>query len=328
MKPNRKKRTATSKGADIGRKWRTRNRLLHDAVAFLRQLHRPLEICATPDDEYCEFDVGIREPNGDVDLIATFRKEEDAKALVAMSEAVVAATMNGKSHEKESYADRSQRAKSEALAVIHESIHHPDAPERDDLLPDDVADHLLMACFISGTVRAAQNAERMHGVPASLLISLAIQQEWDYRELRPSVGPYFLSLADRLKKDPRLQPALAVASNPLAFAEELHRSGVMDYDPQGCVSGVIDRMNTYRLHELNVVHVTPHEIREYLRHCDQSLDSIFEVLVAAQRWRGFVWAGVADGRARMLPGIYPPRHDARASGKPKELRRASKLARP
>jgi hypothetical protein len=127
-----------------------------------------------------------------------------------------------------------------------------------------------MACFISGTVRAAQNAERAHGVPTSVLIAFALDDcgdGWDYRTLVPDVQSYFMELAKALKGDRQFRPALAVAADPDAFAEELRRWGMWGADSLKQLD-MLGRMKKYELHELNVVHVIPESIRA--RRCDEA----------------------------------------------------------
>ncbi|MBZ5627734.1 MAG: hypothetical protein LAO06_02595 [Acidobacteriia bacterium] len=147
-----------------------------------------------------------------------------------------------------------------ALADIHAADYHPDTGEDflgDISLPSEVSQTLMVACFISGTVLAAQNAEREHGVPTSLLIASARYREGeDYRSLRPDVKTYFSRLAQRLKDDQSFRPALAVAGNPDALVEELRRSGVEE------AKDLISSIERYGLDELNVVHVTPEEISQ------------------------------------------------------------------
>lgn len=123
------------------------------------------EITARPDAEYDYFDIGIREPNGDVLLIGQTWNEDDAKLLIAAGAALGAARNSDKG---------------EMLQLRH-SIDGvidlwPARFAKKNLLPNKIVDHIYFAHFLTHAVLPAQVAQRTTGVPASLLIAEAVTE--------------------------------------------------------------------------------------------------------------------------------------------------------
>lgn len=209
------------------------------------------EITARPDAEYDYFDIGIREPNGDVLLIGQTWNEDDAKLLIAAGAALGAARNSDKG---------------EMLQLRH-SIDGvidlwPARFAKKNLLPNKIVDHIYFAHFLTHAVLPAQVAQRTTGVPASLLIAEAVTEfgtegreigvhsDGDFKIGRVGIDAWFLALAKRRKKTVALAPALAVAGDRSAFIEEIRKcEGVWEPRVRG---GILQTLAYYDLQDCDL----------------------------------------------------------------------------
>ncbi len=219
MKPSRKKKKTAKPPTPQPAKSKFRRRSLKSV-----NLHRLWEITARPDAEYDCFDVGIRESDGDVRLVAHTYNEDDAKLLVAAGAALAAANNS----------DESQ------VLQLRHSLDGvielwPTGFAKKNLLPHKTVEHIHFAHFLTYAVPPAQEAQRATGVPASLLIAEAITQfgtegreigvhsDGNFNIGRVGIDAWFLAVAKRRAKTVALAPALAAAGDRAAFIEELRK---------------------------------------------------------------------------------------------------------
>ena len=239
----------------------------------------------------------------------------------------------------ETCVDRYFRTVRKALAAINAAwFDEPDLP--DDVhrrfLPTQLLHSLELTCFISGTVFAAQNAERVHGVPTSLLIPWAIYKRepgWDYRTLRPDVESYFLRLAQRLKNDKSLGPALAVASDPVAFIEELRQSKIWGDGRMEGKEDVLHCMEDYHLDQLNVAPWAPGALppdKSQMLQFRHSLDRVIELRPTGLVKRNLLPAKTVehiDFAHFLTYAVLPAQEAQRATGVPASLLIAEAVTR-
>ncbi len=108
--------------------------------------------------------------------------------------------------------------------------------ERPAVLPAELYDKLAMLATISHLGPAAQNAQRVHGVPASFLIASHIT-DYGFHQIPPSeegerfAGErHFLNEARGLATSRKFSSALKLADSPVAYARRLWWLGFFDED--------------------------------------------------------------------------------------------------
>ncbi len=103
-----------------------------------------------------------------------------------------------------------------------------------DVIPDRLFDDLAIVVTISCIGPAAQNAMRVHGVPASFLIA-KFMTDCGYVTQPPETEqgerfPFelmFLKAAKNLASNKRFSPALKLANSPIAYAQRLKDLGLV-----------------------------------------------------------------------------------------------------
>jgi hypothetical protein len=184
---------------------------------------REWKITARPDADYDCFDIGMRAPNGDVTLVAHTNDENAANLLVAAGVALAAS--------KGSVRDEMDRLHSSLRGILD---RWPYGLVNEHLLPERMVDNLYKLDFLAHAVLPAQKAQRATGVPASLLIALAMMEyggaacdigvlESSTFNIGPEVGIYawFLGVGNHLAKTAALRPVIAAAGDRAAFLDEI-----------------------------------------------------------------------------------------------------------
>jgi hypothetical protein len=98
--------------------------------------------------------------------------------------------------------------------------------EGSDLIPTTIMEHFSLLLILSRIGLAAQNAQRVHGVPASLLIGKYLTDYgWDPEHSGEKAGRLFLKEADTLRRN--LPGDLNLLSSPVEYAIALRKLGAL-----------------------------------------------------------------------------------------------------
>jgi hypothetical protein len=93
-----------------------------------------------------------------------------------------------------------------------------------DLIPGAVMEHFLLLLILSRIGRAAQNAQRVYGVPASFLIGkYLVDYGWDDEHSSEEAQQVFLKEAETLSRN--FPTELDLLSSPVEYAIALHKRG-------------------------------------------------------------------------------------------------------
>lgn len=167
----------------------------------------------------------------------------------------------------------------------------------DDLIPYALSDSLAMMGTIAWIGPAAQNAQRVYGVPASLLMSMHITDYGWGEEVPADPGDrfpgerHFLKEAKYLATSRRVRPALRLADSPVAYAWRLDELGFMkDAENAHKLRDVAALIVDYSLFECDFRYrrePIPHEVT--IEHAARMLS------LPAESVRSLVRAGTIDG---------------------------------
>ncbi len=125
---------------------------------------------------------------------------------------------------------------------ISEQQGHRDS---ETLIPRTVESYLSIAGQIAWVGPAAQNAQRLFGVPASFLIAANIYEHGSGDEVPTQMGDRFpgeqhlVEEAKHLATHPKFRSALKLAASPVRYARRLAELGYFDLDELRTVAGYI-----------------------------------------------------------------------------------------
>jgi hypothetical protein len=133
---------------------------------------------------------------------------------------------------------------------LDEMVHNNEQPA---VIPRELYNSLAMLGTIAHCGIPAQNAQRVHGGPASFLIADHITY-YGFCQIPPleegerfAGERHFLNEARRLATSRKFQPALELAASPVAYARRLHELGFFEHDVH--LLDVVSRITAHDLFE-------------------------------------------------------------------------------